>query len=211
MTVKQKQNLLAYLGYYDGSIDGAWGKKSKSATEAFQRDFGNLEVDGICGSKTMSALKHAIAYGMPAKDIESDASDESEATTEETSEAVAAGYLTKHFKRSEFRCKCGKYCDGYPVEPSEELLQLLEKIREHFDAPVTISSGVRCKQHNINVGGASKSQHMYGTAADIKVKGKTPREVAAYAETLLPNTGGIGLYSTWTHVDVRSTKSRWNG
>lgn len=208
MTVKQKQLLLAYLGYYDGSIDGKWGAKSVFATESFQNDFGNLTIDGICGSKTMSAMKHAVAYGMPAKEA---TSDESEATTEETTEVLAAGYLTKHFKRSEFRCKCGKYCNGYPVEPSEKLLQLLEQIREHFDAPVTISSGVRCSQHNINVGGASKSQHMYGTAADIKVKGKTPREVAAYAETLLPNSGGIGLYSTWTHVDVRSNKSRWNG
>lgn len=201
MTIKQKQNLLAYLGYYDGNIDGIWGVKSVMATEAFQNDFGNLTIDGICGNKTMNALKHAVAYGMAAKKEQSG----------DTSKDLAVGYLTEHFKRSEFRCKCGKYCDGYPVEPSEELLELLEKIRNHFDAPVTIASGVRCKQHNTNVGGASKSQHMYGTAADIKVAGKTPKQVAAYAETLMPNSGGIGLYSTWTHVDVRSTKARWNG
>jgi uncharacterized protein YcbK (DUF882 family) len=208
MTVKQKQNLLAYLGYYVGNIDGDFGQLSKTATIAFQKDFGAIAVDGIVGKETEKALKHAVAYGMPAK---KETSDESEATTEESSEAVAAGYLTKHFKRSEFRCKCGKYCDGYPVEPSKELLELLENIRNHFDAPVTVSSGVRCKQHNTNVGGASKSQHMYGTAADIKVAGKTPKQVASYAETLMPNSGGIGLYSTWTHVDVRSTKARWNG
>lgn len=212
MTVKQKQHLLAYLGYYVGNIDGVWGTLSKTATLAFQKDFGAIAVDGIAGKETEKALKHAVAYGMPAKQATSDkTSDDSNATDEESSEVVAEGYLTKHFKRSEFKCKCGKYCDGYPTEPSEELLQVLEKIREHFDAPVSVNSGVRCKQHNANVGGASKSQHMYGTAADIKVKGVTPKAVADYAETLLPNTGGIGRYPTFTHVDVRSTKSRWNG
>jgi uncharacterized protein YcbK (DUF882 family) len=48
-------------------------------------------------------------------------------------------------------------------------------------------------------------------AADIVVKGVTPREVAAYANTLMPYTGGIGIYNTFTHVDVRTAKSRWNG
>jgi uncharacterized protein YcbK (DUF882 family) len=76
---------------------------------------------------------------------------------------------------------------------------------------VTVNSGIRCKTHNANVGGASGSQHLYGTAADIVVRGITPKQAAAYAETLLPNTGGIGIYSWGIHVDVRKTKSRWNG
>jgi uncharacterized protein YcbK (DUF882 family) len=61
------------------------------------------------------------------------------------------------------------------------------------------------------VGGAAYSQHLYGTAADIKVNGIKPKDVAAYAEKLLPNTGGIGIYSTFVHIDVREKKSRWNG
>ena len=97
------------------------------------------------------------------------------------------------------------------MEPSWDLLAILEKIREHFGVPVTINSGVRCVTHNKNVGGATSSQHLYGTAADIRVKGISPSKVAEYAETLLPNTGGIGIYSTFVHVDVRKTKSRWNG
>jgi hypothetical protein len=202
MTVKQKQHLLAYLGYYSGSIDGAWGKKSKSATEAFQRDFGNLEVDGICGSKTMSALKHAVAYGMPEKEV---IVSKMENTTGNFWDGI------KYFKRSEFACKCGKYCNGFPVEPDKKLIKTLETIRDHFGAPVTVSSGIRCKTHNTNVGGASQSQHMKGTAADIKVKGISPSEVVKYAESLMPNTGGIGTYNTFTHIDVRSTKARWNG
>ena len=197
MTIKQRQCLLFYLGYYTGSIDGKWGKKSTEATKKFQSDYG-LNDDGVCGTETEKAMTHAVAYGMPVK----------------KEETVASGdglYGSKYFKRNEFHCKCGKYCDGFPVEPSEKLVKLLDQIREHFNAPVTITSGVRCKTHNTNVGGASSSQHLKGTAADIKVKGVTPENVAAYAETLLPGTGGIGRYGTFTHVDVRSNKSRWNG
>lgn len=192
MTVKQQQCLLYYLGYYVGDIDGKWGTLSKVATTAFQNDYG-LEANGVCGSVTEKAMKHAVAYGMPIVKTE-----------EPTWDNI------KHFERREFKCKCGK-CGGFPVEPSWDLLAILEKIRDHFGAPVSITSGVRCATHNANVGGASKSQHLYGTAADIKVSGATPAEVASYAETLLPNTGGIGIYKTFTHVDVRSVKSRWNG
>ena len=197
MTIKQRQCLLFYLGYYTGSINGKWDSKCTAATKAFQKDFGGLVVDGICGTQTEKSLTHAVAYGMPAKKADS--------ATGDFWDGI------KHFKRSEFKCKCGKYCDGFPVEPSEKLVELLETIRDHFNAPVTVASGVRCKTHNTNVGGASASQHLYGTAADIKVKGKTPKEVAAYCQTLLPNSGGIGLYNTWVHVDVRSNKARWNG
>ena len=194
MTVKQKQCLLFYLGYYTGSIDGKWGNKSAAATKKFQSDYG-LEDDGICGSETEKALKHAVCYGMPVA---------KESKSENWWDNI------KYFNRNEFHCKCGK-CGGFPVEPDEKLVKLLDQIRGHFGSPVTITSGVRCKTHNTNVGGASSSQHLKGTAADIKVKGKTPKEVATYCETLLPKSGGIGLYSTWVHVDVRPNKSRWTG
>lgn len=195
MTIKQRQCLLAYLGYYVGEIDNKWGQLSKTACSSFQKEFG-LTDNGTCNAETEKALKHAVAYGMPAK-----------------KEQTASGDFwtgIKHFKRSEFKCKCGK-CGGFPVEPDENLVEVLEKIRSHFGAAVTITSGIRCKTHNTNVGGASSSQHLKGTAADIQVKGVKPAAVADYAETLLTGTGGIGRYSTFTHVDTRSTKSRWNG
>lgn len=195
MTNKQKQCLLFYLGYYTGSIDGNWGSKSAVATKKFQSDYG-ITADGLCGSVTEKAMRHAVCYGMPVKKADSATGD------------FWSG--VKYFERNEFKCKCGK-CGGFPVEPDEKLVKLLVQIREHFDSPITITSGVRCKTHNTNVGGASSSQHLKGTAADIKVKGKTPKEVAAYCETLLPKSGGIGIYSTWVHVDTRSNKSRWNG
>lgn len=191
MTIKQKHCLLAYLGYYTGDVNASWGQSSKDATRAFQKDFGGIAVDGDFGPETEKAAKHAISYGFLRKE-----------------ENFWDGI--KYFKRSEFKCKCGK-CGGFPAEPDPELVKILEKIRVYFGKPVYVNSGVRCATHNQNVGGATSSQHLKGTAADISVEGIAPSRVATYAETLLPKTGGIGRYSTFTHVDVRKTRSRWNG
>ena len=115
--------------------------------------------------------------------------------------------LSANFQVKEFACKDGS--DVVFVSP--ELVEILQKIREHFKAAVTISSGYRTPEYNKKVDGAAYSQHQYGTAADISITGVTPKEVAAFAETLLPNTGGIGTYPTFTHIDVRKVKSRWKG
>lgn len=118
-----------------------------------------------------------------------------------------ATYISKNFRVREFRCQDGS--DVVFIE--SDLVDILQKIRDHFGKAVTINSAFRTFSHNKKVGGATYSQHLYGTAADIKVSGVTASAVADFAETLMPNTGGIGRYSTFTHVDVRSTKSRWNG
>lgn len=115
--------------------------------------------------------------------------------------------LSTNFTVKEFACNDGTD----PVFVSPNLVTVLQKIRTHFGKPVTINSGYRTPSKNKAVSGATYSQHLYGMAADIVVSGKTPKEVAAYAETLLPNKGGIGIYSSFTHIDVRATKSRWNG
>ena len=59
MTAKQKQCLLAYLGYYTGQIDGQWGGMSTAACRAFQADYG-LTPDGICGAMTQKMLVAAV-------------------------------------------------------------------------------------------------------------------------------------------------------
>ena len=113
-----------------------------------------------------------------------------------------------HFKVREFACKDG----SDPVFVSPRLAGVLEAIRTHFGAPVTITSGYRTPAHNAATRGSSpRSQHLYGLAADIQVEGAVPTAVAAYAETLLPDAGGIGIYDTFTHIDVRPQKSRWRG
>lgn len=115
--------------------------------------------------------------------------------------------VSTNFKVREFACTDG----SDPVFIDSELVAVLQKIRNHFGKPVTITSAYRTTGKNKAVGGTTYSQHLYGKAADIKVKGIMPKTVAAYAEKLLPKSGGIGIYSTFTHIDVRSTKSRWNG
>lgn len=115
--------------------------------------------------------------------------------------------LSPHFKVREFACSDGT--DTVFVSPA--LVSVLEKIRVHFGKPVTINSGYRTEAKNKAVGGAAYSQHKYGLAADIHIDGVTPKQIASYVETLLPNTGGIGIYKTFTHIDVRKVRSRWNG
>ena len=115
--------------------------------------------------------------------------------------------LSDNFKVNEFACTDGS--DAVFVSP--ELVTVLQKIRLKFGKPVHINSAFRTAVKNKAVGGAQHSQHLYGMAADSHIDGVTPKEIAAYAETLLPNTGGIGIYKTFTHIDVRKVKSRWNG
>ena len=115
--------------------------------------------------------------------------------------------LSPHFKVREFACSDGT--DTVFVSPA--LVEVLEKVRVHFGKPVTINSGYRTETKNKSVGGAAYSQHKYGLAADIHIDGVTPKQIASYVETLLPNTGGIGIYKTFTHIDVRKVRSRWNG
>ena len=115
--------------------------------------------------------------------------------------------LTKNFKVREFACKDGSDV----IFISHELVEILQKIRDHFGKPVNINSAYRTVTYNKKVDGAAYSQHLYGAAADIQVKGISPVEVAAFAETLLPHSGGIGIYPTFVHVDVREKRSRWKG
>lgn len=115
--------------------------------------------------------------------------------------------LSKNFTVKEFACSDGTDT----VFISLALVNLLQKIRDHFGKAVIINSAYRTEAHNKSIGGATYSQHKYGLAADIHINGVTPKEIAAYVETLMPSSGGIGIYQSFVHVDVRRVKSRWNG
>ena len=117
--------------------------------------------------------------------------------------------LSTNFRVREFACGDGS--DAVFVAP--RLVMVLQSIRSHFAAPVTISSAYRTPQYNAKVGGVAHSQHCYGTAADIVVRGKTPAQVAAYAREIMPDWGGVGIYAKqgFTHIDVRAEKSDWTG
>lgn len=115
--------------------------------------------------------------------------------------------VSANFKVREFACADG----SDPIFISPELVSVLQNIRAHFGKPVTITSAYRTPAHNKKVGGVADSMHLYGAAADITVKDISPEQVAQYAEKLLTGKGGIGVYKTFVHIDVRSTKARWNG
>ncbi len=120
--------------------------------------------------------------------------------------------LSANFNSSEFDCKGSGCCSQTIINP--DLVKYLQQIREHFKAPITITSAYRCPTHNSRIGGAPGSRHSKGDAADIVVKGVAPREVAKYAESI--GIKGIGLYETsadghFTHIDTRTSKSFWYG
>lgn len=186
MTIEQKQCLLKYLGYYKGKVDGEWGNLSENATRDFQKAFG-LDPDGICGENTEKALKHAVTYGM-------------------TTEAKEGDFWDgiKHFNRKEFKCKCGNvYCNGYPAEPQEKLVTVADRVREHFKASATVSSGLRCKQHNANVGGVSNSRHLSGKAMDFCIAGKTAAQVLEYVQKQPEIRYAYAIDSRFVHMDIQ--------
>lgn len=209
MNTYQQQCLLAYLGYYTGPIDGQWGNASAAACRAFQRDYG-LTPDGICGPMTQKMLIGAIA-GTATK-LERPAESEPEAT--DTPQTGTFWDDIQYFTREEFRCQCkGKYCNGFPVEPQEEMVRTVDEIRRRLGIPISIvtdgGSGVRCQKHNADVGGVANSEHLYGRAADLH-SSASPAKMKAVAEEVMGSTGGIGLYDWGIHVDT-GKYSRWNG
>ena len=116
--------------------------------------------------------------------------------------------VTPHFKVREFACNDG----SDPVFISQALADILENIRVHFGKPVHINSGYRTVSYNKTVSGSSStSQHCNGLACDFWVEGVAPVEVYEYCESLLRNHGGLGLYDSFVHMDVRAAKSRWRG
>lgn len=120
--------------------------------------------------------------------------------------ADGAKKLSTNFKVGEFACHDGS--DAILVAP--RLVMVLQSIRSHFGAAVTINSAYRTPQYNKEQDGAAHSQHCYGTAADIVVRGKTPAQVAAYAREIMPDWGGVGIYKSFVHVDVREARADWN-
>jgi uncharacterized protein YcbK (DUF882 family) len=124
--------------------------------------------------------------------------------------------MTKNFKLKEFKCKCG--CD-MPLEVYENIIKLasqLQFLRDYTGRPITVNSGYRCPENNAKISGSSKkSQHMLGKAADITIQSLKPAEVYMIIEDLIDMghmlQGGLGLYDTFVHYDIRKTKARWNG
>ena len=113
--------------------------------------------------------------------------------------------LTPSFNSNEFDCPCNRdSCKETLIDLDH--VKKLQKLRDDLNAPIHIDSATRCLEHNTEVGGEPHSQHMLGHATDIKVVSMTPDEVADACEGF----DGLGRYNTFTHVDSRGSKARWD-
>ncbi|MEC5422137.1 D-Ala-D-Ala carboxypeptidase family metallohydrolase [Virgibacillus sp. C22-A2] len=188
MSVQNAQNKLIQLGYGEElrpyGADGKFGTKTSNATESFQKDYNrifnkSIKVDGVPGPETNRALDHA------------------------RNQAGVKG--TKNFNISEFRCKGSGGLSKGGID--NNLLLKLEELRYDLGGnAIVINSGYRSVAHNRVVGGASGSQHLYGKAADIVVRGVSPSRVYSASDKFF---NGVGRYNTFTHVDTRAWKARF--
>lgn len=178
----------------------------------------DLKDDGLAGPKTMEAMQiYQEAHSLPVTGRVDDATWEllmletprQEAAVEPVPESDTKDQTgtfwdgIKRFNREEFRCKCGGYyCSGFPAEPKEALVRLLEEAREHFGVPVHIVSGLRCQEWNLIQGGVANSQHMYGEAGDIRADGVTADELLAFFQGRSGVRYTYKINATNVHVDV---------
>lgn len=184
MTNRQKQHLLAFLGFYTGSIDGIWGPQSQAATDKFQKKYMNTH-DGIFGLDTERKIREVIGAGEENRDPFWDE--------------------IRYFNREEFRCTCGgRGCNGFPAKPVERLIRNAEAARIHFGAIADVSSGVRCVLRNSELpGSAANSLHLRGKAMDFRVRGVSARDLCAYVKTLPDVDEAYAIDGQFVHMGVR--------
>ena len=163
------------------TANGIWSPKTDASARSNMRAIQNklningasLVVDGVAGPTTVRAIKK---YQQD-NDLKITGTINMN-TYRKLFVPVANedGFVSKHFRKEEFKCGCGgKWCDGYNgKEVDEKLLQILEAIRERYDSPIVITSGIRCSRYNNTFKGSlPNSSHRFGTAADIYIAGVT--------------------------------------
>ena len=128
--------------------------------------------------------------------------------------------MTKNFNISEFQCKgnlkdCECKMTANVKNNISKLAEQLQILRDYICEPIKINSGFRCAEYNDNhVKGAKNSQHKIGKAADIVAQSKHPLELYNIINELIDRKilyfGGLGKYNTFTHVDIRDNKVRFD-
>lgn len=121
--------------------------------------------------------------------------------------------LTDNFSMDEFECKCGCVMPEFVKKNVKELAENLQVIRD-IHGKIDLTNSYRCKEHNADVGGSVNSQHLKGKAADIISSDINPEDMATIVDDLMKSEnfelGGIGIYNTFTHVDIRGVRARWS-
>ncbi len=117
--------------------------------------------------------------------------------------------VSEHFKVSEFACNNADYRQFVRIHP--DLVKLLEKIRTKVGSAIHLTNAHRPWPHNRAVGGEINSQHIAGLAADIYCDDISIGQLHAICDEIVGDTGGVGRYSTFVHVDARGSAARWDG
>lgn len=220
----RQQLILAYLGYDPGEFDGINGIKTGNAIESFQRD-NQLTHDRVWGPKTEAKAKYNVNNDIFKTKVEIDIEPEKPKTNTGAQSTPAPSTTTKpqtgtfwdsikYFTRDEFRCPCGKWCNGFPVEPSEKLVRAAVELREALGVPVTIvppdghsgGSGIRCPQYNATFSNsATNSRHLQGKAIDFSARGASVAKIRAQLEKMR-QAGTVNYWyqitDTAFHMDV---------
>jgi uncharacterized protein YcbK (DUF882 family) len=202
--VRRLQELLVKQGFVL-SIDGIFGSKTESAVKALQSKNG-ITNDGIVGIKTWSILEKNSGTkndkNVPQKIERPINVPQTQNNNIKTFSLKNDGemQLTSNFKVREFACKDNS--DKILIDT--ELVKQLQKIRDNFNKPISITSGYRTESYNTKIKGSKNSFHIKGQAFDIKVADTTPKQVAQFCEQLKIN--GIIQYNTWVHIDSRISR-----
>lgn len=122
--------------------------------------------------------------------------------------------VTPHFNLEEFDCRDGtSYPSDWEISRLLPLCEALEKIRAKAGGPIHIASGYRTPAHNKRIGGAKRSQHIYGRAVDIMCRAVSAKKLGQIIERLIKAgeipDGGLGVYHSWCHYDQRGSRARW--
>ena len=123
--------------------------------------------------------------------------------------------LTENFSLHEFRCRDGSDVPEECMDNVKELAENLQVLRDYIQKPITVISGYRSLKYNKKIDGAKRSQHLLAKAGDLIVKDMTPDELKEAIVYLIKEgkmkKGGVGLYTYFTHYDVRGFNRRWYG
>ena len=122
--------------------------------------------------------------------------------------------MTKNFSKSEFESKCGREMPEEVYHNVVKVANQLQYLRDYLAKPIRVNSAYRSPEHNASVGGVKTSQHILGKAADIAIKSMPTEILYQHIEDAISNgemlQGGLGLYDTFVHYDIRGTKARWD-
>ncbi len=110
----------------------------------------------------------------------------------------------RHFKKSEFACRCGCGKDNI----NTELVDKLDQARELAGVPFVVTSGLRCEKYNEQLKAkgykvAEDSSHMTGLAADISATGVNRNRIIW---ALCRVFDRVGFGADFIHVDVDTSK-----